>query len=98
QHLCVSGAPRRLYPRIPRATCPSSRRSWPHGYHFRIVSECFGNVYSKPFPLVLTEALRVTGRTTLSLPNVCVALRVGLFSSHTLTGPARAPATVSTRA
>src|SRR6267142_2137538 len=66
-------------------------------HHFSIVSECFGNVYSNPFPLVFTLALRVTGRTTVSLPKVCVALRSGLFSSHTLTGPEGAPATFSTR-
>ena len=67
-------------------------------YHLRIVSECLGNVYSKAFPLVLTVALRVAGRTRVSFPKVWVAFRSGWFSSQTLTGPDGAPATFSTRA
>src|SRR5438552_17601286 len=66
-------------------------------YHFRMVSECLGNVYSKPFPLALTLVLRVAGRTTESLPNVWVALRSAWFSSQTFTGPEGAPAAFSMR-
>jgi hypothetical protein len=40
-----------------------------------IVSECAGNVYVKPFPSSARSMLRVTGRTFLSSPNVCVAFR-----------------------
>ncbi len=48
--------------------------------------------------VLLRNGVRVAGRTTLSLPKVCVALRSGLSSSQTATGPAGAPATFSMRA